>query len=387
MTNAGGDVSLLLLAVLTLLAMHTGFALRKVGKVSQQDRADSLGKALVVFAGSILFYAAFGYYLSYGFHVRTPVLTPVAGGKHNTIQFLVLLTFATAVPALVAGAVTRPVRLWAQLASTALIAGLIYPLFEQIVWGRRLYAQHVLMSSFGAEFHDFSGAVVVHVMGGWLALVAAMVIGQRPAGYQQESEAGSILWVLGSWLLTLAWLAAMVLNSHRPQAFVQVVAVNGLSAIVGGVLGSLAAARGELRAVFTGALAGVIAICAGADVVNAAGALSIGAVAGALVIAGGAVAKHYWTVASETDVWALHVISGTWGSLAAAVFAHAALGGRGGISFIVQLIGVLGGTGLAIVAGFAMYGFLNRMNLLRLATSSAGDAAGAAHASSHKADD
>ena len=298
MTSAGGDVSLLVLAVLTLLAMQTGFALRAVGKVSQQDRADSLGTALVVFAVSTLFYAVVGYYLSYGFHVRTPVLTPVAGGKHDTIQFLVLLTFATAVPALVAGAVTRPVRLWAQLASTALIAGLIYPLFEQIVWGRRLYAQHVLMSSFGAEFHDFSGAVVVHVMGGWLALVAAMVIGQRPAGYQQESEAGSILWVLGSWLLTLAWLAAMVLNSHRPQAFVQVVAVNGLSAIVGGVLGSLAAARGELRAVFTGALAGVIAICAGADVVNAAGALSIGAVAGALVIAGGAVAKHYWTVAS-----------------------------------------------------------------------------------------
>jgi Amt family ammonium transporter len=387
MTKAGGDVSLLLLAVLTLLAMQTGFALREVGKVSQQDQAGSLGKALVVFAVSTVFYAAFGYYLSYGFHVRTPVLTPVAGGKHDTIQFLVLLTFATAVPALVAGAVTRPIRLWAQLASTALIAGIIYPLFEQIVWGRRLYAQHVLMSSFGAEFHDFSGAVVVHVMGGWLALVAAMVIGQRPGGYQQGREAGSTLWVLGSWLLTVAWLAAMVLNSHRPQAFVQVVAVNGLSAIVGGVLGSLAAARGELRAVFTGALAGVIAICASADVVNAAGALSIGAVAGALVIAGAAIAKRYWPIAAETDVWVLHAIPGTWGSLAAAVFAHAALGGRGGISFTAQLIGVLGGTGLAIVAGFVMYGFLNRMNLLHLATSSDGSTAGVAHASSHRADD
>jgi Amt family ammonium transporter len=110
-------------------------------------------------------------------------------------------------------------------------------------------------------------------------------------------------------------------------------------------------------------------------------------VAGALVIAGGTVAKHYWTVAAETDAWALHAIPGTWGSLAAAVFAHAALGGRGGVSFIAQLIGVLGGTGLAIVAGFAMYGFLNRMNLLHLATSSGGSAAGAAHASSHRADD
>lgn len=387
MIKASGDVSLLLLAALTLLAMQTGFALREVGKMSQQHRADSLGKALALFAVSAVAYAAFGYYLSYGFHVRTPVLAPVAGGKHDTIQFLVLLTFATAVPAIVAGAMTRPVRLWPQLVSTALIAGLIYPLFEQIVWGRRLYAQHILMSSFGAEFHDFSGAALVHVMGGWLALVAVMVLGQRPGGYQRGREAGSTLWGLGSWLLTLAWLAAMVLNSHQPQAFAQVVAINGLSAIVGGVLGALVAARGEARAVFAGALAGVVAICAGADVVNAAGALSIGAVAGALVIAGAAMCKHYWPVAAETGVWALHAIPGTWGSLAAAVFAHAALGGRGGVSFIAQLIGVLGSTGLAIIAGFVIYGFLNRMKLLHLDMSSGGNATVAAHASSHRADD
>jgi ammonium transporter, Amt family len=378
MTKAGGDLTLLLLAVLTLLVMQTGFALRGVGKLSQQDQADGLGKALLLFAVSAIAYTAFGYYLSYGFHVRTPVLAPVAGGRHNVIQFLVLLTLATAVPAIVAGAVTRRARFWPQLASTALIAGVIYPLFEQIAWGRRLYAQHVLTSSFGAEFHDFSGAVLVHVMGGWLALVAAMVLGRRPGGNEQGNEARSPLWLLGSWLLTLAWLAVVVLNSYRPQAFAQVVAVNSLSAIVGGVLGALAAARGQPRAVFTGALAGVIAICAGADVVNVGGALSIGAVAGALVIAGAAVCKDYWPV-DETDIWTLHAISGTWGSLAVAVFAQAALGGRGGISFIAQLIGVLGGTGLAIVAGFVIYGFLNRMKLLQLDTPSGVKAAAHAH--------
>jgi Amt family ammonium transporter len=387
MTKAGGDLTLLLLAALTLLVMHTGFALRQAGNVGEQDQADCLAKTLLLLAVSAIAYAAFGYYLSYGFQVRTPVLAPVAGGKHDIIQFLVLVTFATAVPAIVAGGVVQRARFWPQLASTALIAGVIYPLFEQIVWGRRLYAQHVLMSSFGAEFHDFSGAVLVHVMGGWLALVAAMLLGQRPGGYKHESETSSTLCVLGSWLLVLAWFASTVLNSYRPQAFAQAVAMNGLSAIIGGVLGGVAAARGERRAAFTGALAGVIAICAGADAVNAGGALIIGAIAGALVVAGAAICKHYWPAGDEAGVWALHAIAGTWGSLAAAVFAHAALGGRGGISFMAQLIGVLGGTGLAIVAGFVIYGFLNRMDLLRVGVSSKTNGAATARARSHPIDD
>lgn len=387
MIKAGGDFTLLLLAVLTLLVMQTGFALRQAGSVGKQDQADCLGKTLLLFAVSAIAYAAFGYYLSYGFQVRTPVLTPVAGGKHDIIQFLVLVTFAAAVPAIVTGGVVQRARFWPQLASTALIAGVIYPLFEQVVWGRRLYAQHVLMSSFGAEFHDFSGAVLVHVMGGWLTLVAAMLLGQRPGGYKQESGTSSTLWVLGSWLLVLAWLATTVLNSYRPQAFAQAVAMNGLSAIVGGVLGAVAAARGQQRAAFTGALAGVIAICAGADAVNAGGALTIGAVAGALVVAGAAICKHYWPVGDEAGVWALHAIAGTWGSLATAVFAHAALGGRGGISFMAQLIGVLGGTGLAIVAGFVIYGLLNRMDLLRVGVPSGTNAAAMARARSHPVDD
>lgn len=386
MTKASSDLTLLLLAALTLLVMQTGFALREAGNVSKQDQADYLGKALLFFAVSVIAYTLFGYYLSYGFHVRTPVLAPVAGGKHDIIQFLVLVTLAAAVPAIVAGGVAQRARFWPQLVSTALLAGVIYPLFEQIVWGRRLYAQHVLMSSFGAEFHDFSGAVLVHVMGGWLALVAAMLLGQRPGGYGQESETRSTLWVSGSWLLVLAWLAIIVLSSYRAQAFAQAVAMNGLSALVGGILGALAVARGQSNAAFTGALAGVIAICAGADVVNAAGALTIGAVAGALVLAGTAICKHYWPVDDAAGIWALHAIAGTWGSLATAVFAHAALGGRGGISFMAQLIGVLGGTGLAIVAGFVIYGFLNRIHLLRAGTPSGGNAAGAARAS-HRSDD
>jgi Amt family ammonium transporter len=375
--RAGGDLSLLVLATLILLVMQSGFAVRAADHAPKQDRVDALAKVLLFFAVSSVAYAVFGYYLSYGFHVRTPVLAPVAGGKHNLIQFLLLLTLATAVPAIVAGAVAQRARFWPQLVSAAVIAGVIYPWLEQIVWGRRLYAQHVLMSSFGAEFHDFSGAVLVHVMGGWLALVAVMLLGPRPVGHRQASETGTTFSLLGSWLLTLAWLATIVLNSYRVQAFAEALTVNGLSAIIAGALGALAAARGELRGVHTGALAGLIAICAGADVVNAGGAFSIGAVAGALVIVGADMCKRYWHVDDGTAIWSLHAVAGTWGSLATGVFAHAAFGGRGGISFMAQLIGTLGGTGLAIVAGFVIYGFLNRMALLHVEPREAPSAAAA----------
>ncbi len=369
----GNELALLVAATLALLLTHVGYALRESGSVRSDSRAPAMLNVLALFAVSSMAYAALGYYVGYGFNVRAPVLVPAAGGRHSVTDFLLMLTLVTAVPAIVAGAVAERVRLWPQLLAAAAVAGLVYPFLERLVWARQLYAQHLLGSSFGAEFHDFSGGVLVHVVAGWLALVAAMLAGPRAGRFGVHGEAHALppssvpVLSLGTWVLMMAWLAVLLLNSGRWQVPPGVVAVNGLAALVGGVLGVLATGKQDTRLAHGGALAGLIAVSVAADLVHAGAAWFIGAVAGALFVLGRRLCESYWRVDDVVGAWPLHAVAGTWGGIASGIFAQPALGGLGGISFMAQLIGTLGGVGVAVVSGFVIYGSLNRWRWLRTA--------------------
>lgn len=375
--KTGGELALLFVGALALLLTHAGYALRECGSVRMESRVPAMLNILALFAVSGIAYAALGYYVGYGFNVRAPVLVPAAAGRHNVIDFLLMLALVTAVPAIVSGAVAERARLWPQLIAAVAVAGLVYPFLERLVWARQLYAQHLLVSSFGASFHDFSGTVLVHVMAGWLALVAAMFVGPRAGrfglhGEPQTLPPSSVPWLsLGTWVLMIAWLAVLILSAGRWQAPAAVVAVNGLTALLGGVLGVLITGRHDTRLAHGGALAGLIAVSVAADLVHTGAALFIGAVAGALLVLGTRICESYWRVDDVVGAWPLHGIAGAWGGIASGVFAQPALGGAGGISFMAQLMGTLGGIGLAVVSGFVIYGSLNRLHWLRAPDSSA----------------
>lgn len=369
--KTGSELMLLFIVTLALLLTHAGYALRESGSVRVESRVPAMLNVLALFAVSSIAYAALGYYVGYGFNVRAPVLVPAAGGRHSVSEFLLMLTLVTAVPAIVSGALAERVRLWSQLIAAAAVAGVVYPFLERLVWARQLYAQHLLGSSFGAEFHDFSGAVLVHVMAGWLALVAAMLVGPRAGRFGPHGEAQALppssvpVLSLGTWVLMIAWLAVLLVNAGRWQAPAAVVAVNGLAAVVGGVLGVLATGKHDTRLAHGGALAGLIAVSVAADLVHAGAALFIGAVAGVLLVMGTRLCESYWRVDDVVGAWPLHGVAGTWGGIASGIFSQPALGGAGGISFMAQLIGTLGGIGLAVVSGFVIYGSLNRSRWLR----------------------
>lgn len=388
--KAGSELALLFIGTLALLLTHAGYSLREAGSVRMESRMRAMLSVLALFAVSSIAYAALGYYVSYGFNVRAPALVPAAGGRHSTIEFLLMLTLVTTVPAIVSGAVTERVRLWPQLVAAAAVTGLVYPCLERLVWARQFYAQHLLGSSFGAEFHDFSGTVLVHVMAGWLALVAAMIVGPRAGRFGLHGEPQALppssvpMLSLGTWVLMMAWLAVLLLSAGRWQAPAAVVAVNGLTALVGGVLGVLVTGKHDTRLAHGGALAGLIAVSVAADLVHTGAALFIGAVAGALLVLGTRICESYWRVDDVVGAWPLHGVAGAWGGIASGVFAQPVLGGVGGISFMAQLIGTLGGIGLAIVSGFAIYGGLNRLHWLHdtdSGTAMAPDAGASAEAS------
>jgi Amt family ammonium transporter len=137
-------------------------------------------------------------------------------------------------------------------------------------------------------------------------------------------------------------------------------------AMVGGVLVALLISKNDPGFIHNGALAGLVAICAGSDKVHPLGALIIGGVAGVIFVKG-----FYWEqeklkIDDVLGVWPLHGISGTWGGIACGIFGQEALGGLGGVSVIGQIIGSVAAIVVAVVFGFAVYKMLDASFGLRL---------------------
>jgi Amt family ammonium transporter len=144
------------------------------------------------------------------------------------------------------------------------------------------------------------------------------------------------------------------------------VAVNSLMAMVGGTLAALWAGKNDPGFVHNGPLAGLVAICAGSDLMHPIGALLVGGVAGALFVVMFTLTQNRWKIDDVLGVWPLHGLCGAWGGIAAGIFGLKAFGGIGGVSFIAQLCGTLLGVGIAFAGGYAVYGALKKLVGIRL---------------------
>ncbi len=370
--KSGVDVLFVLMGAVLVLAMHAGFAFLELGTVRKKNQVNALMKILTDFCVSAIAYFFVGYTVAYGvsFFSGAPQLAVSDG--YGLVKFFFLLTFAAAVPAIVSGGIAERARFWPQLMATAIIVGLIYPFFEGIAWGDRYGVQLLIESSFGAKFHDFAGSVVVHAVGGWIALGAVMLLGPRRGRFTKDGHVISIppsnipFLALGSWILVVGWFGFNVMSAQSLDKVNGLVAVNSLMALVGGVLGALVVGKNDPGFVHNGALAGLVAICAGSDVVHPIGALAIGAIAGMLFVYAFTVSQFRWKIDDVLGVWSLHGLCGAWGGIACGIFGQKALGGMGGVSFMAQLIGTIGGVGFALTGGLAVYGVLKKLVGIRL---------------------
>jgi Amt family ammonium transporter len=229
-----------------------------------------------------------------------------------------------------------------------------------------------LNASYGAKFHDFAGSVVVHAMGGWIALAAVMLLGARNGRYSKDGRLHAYppsnipFLALGAWILTVGWFGFNVMSAQAIQGISGLVAVNSLMALVGGTLAALVVGKNDPGFVHNGPLAGLVAVCAGSDVMHPLGALATGVVAGALFVWAFNLTQNRLKIDDVLGVWPLHGLCGAWGGIAAGIFGTTALGGLGGISFMSQLLGTGLGVLIAVVGGALVYGILKMLVGIRL---------------------
>ena len=366
------DTLFVLLGAIMVLAMHAGFAFLEVGTVRHKNQVNALVKIISDFSVSTIAYFFIGYYIAYqtDFFDAAPLLSEASG--YELVKFFFLLTFAAAIPAIVSGGIAERARFYPQLAATFALVALVYPFFEGVVWNGMYGVQDRLTAAFGAPFSDFAGSVVVHAMGGWIALAAVLWLGPRRGRYGKGGEIyahppSSIPFLaLGAWILTVGWFGFNVMSAQEVGGISGLVAVNSLMAMVGGVLAALFVGRNDPGFVHNGPLAGLVAVCAGSNLMHPLGALVTGLVAGALFVWTFTLVQNKWRIDDVLGVWPLHGLCGAWGGIAAGIFGLEALGGMGGVTFMSQLVGTLMGVLVGFVGGAVVYGVLKLAVGIRL---------------------
>jgi ammonium transporter, Amt family len=368
----GSDALFILLGAIMVLAMHSGFAFLELGTVRKKNQVNALVKILVDFSVSTIAYFFVGYSVAYGVQFFSGAETLAAKNGYDLVKFFFLLTFAAAVPAIISGGIAERARFGPQLIATAVIVGLVYPLFEGVAWNGAFGVQAWLKATTGAELHDFAGSIVVHAVGGWLALPAVLLLGARSNRYRKDGAISahppsSIPFLaLGAWVLAVGWFGFNVMSAQTIDKISGLVAVNSLMAMVGGTLVAALLGRNDPGFVYNGPLAGLVAVCAGSDLMHPIGALATGGVAGAIFVSMFTLTQNKWKIDDVLGVWPLHGLCGAWGGIACGIFGSTAFAGLGGVSFMGQLIGTLLGVAWALVAGFAVYGALKAVMGLRL---------------------
>jgi len=366
------DVLFVLLGAIMVLAMHAGFAFLEVGTVRKKNQTNALVKIMVDFSVSTVAYFFIGYSIAHGISFFNGAEVLAAKNGLELVKFFFLLTFAAAIPAIISGGIAERAKFNPQIAATFLLVGFVYPFFEGIAWSGHYGIQEWLKLTFGAPFRDFAGSVVVHAMGGWIAVVAVVLLGARRGRYGKDGRLHAYppsnipFLALGAWILTVGWFGFNVMSAQSIQGISGLVAVNSLMALVGGTLAALILGKNDPGFVHNGPLAGLVAVCAGSDIMHPLGALLTGAIAGVIFVLTFTLTQNRWKIDDVLGVWPLHGLCGAWGGIAAGIFGTKALGGLGGVSLTSQLIGTGLGILVAVTGSFIVYAALKKLVGIRL---------------------
>ncbi len=383
--HPGAEVFFLLMGAILVFAMHGGFAFLEVGTVRHKNQVNALVKIIVDFAISTVAYFFIGYGIAYGigFLKSADVISGMVATSNPSygpqgfalVRFFFLCTFAAAVPAIVSGGIAERAKFWPQCLATAVLVGVAYPLLEGVVWNENYgWQANFFEKVLGAKFHDFAGSIVVHAFGGWVGLSAVRRLGARIGRYGKDGRSmgippSSLPWLaMGSWMLCVGWFGFNVMSAQSLKGISGLVAINSLMAMVGGILAALFAGKNDPGYVHNGALAGLVAVCAGSDVMHPVGALATGVVAGVLFVQMYQLEANDWKIDDVLGVWPLHGLCGLWGGIACGIFGLKSLGGMGGVTFQSQLIGSFFGAAFGLIVGYVLYGVIHAAYGLRMTT-------------------
>jgi len=361
----------LLIGAIMVFAMHAGFAFLEVGTVRHKNQVNALVKIITDFAVSCIAYFFVGYWIAYDVTFFSSAQELADNNGYDLVKFFFLMTFAAAIPAIISGGIAERAKFYPFLIASALIVAVVYPFFEGLIWNGNYGFQAWLRQATGSSFHDFAGSVVVHGMGGWLALVGVYFLGLRK-GREKDNRLIAFapsnipFLALGTWILCIGWFGFNVMSAQSMDGISGLVAMNSLMAMVGGILAALWFGKNDPGFIHNGPLAGLVAVCAGSDVMHPIGSLFVGLIAGWIFVKLFTVMQQTKKIDDVLGVWPLHGVCGAWGGIAAGIFGLESLGGLGGVSFIAQVIGTVAGIVVALVGGLVVYGLLNKVTNIRL---------------------
>lgn len=378
------DTLWILIASALVFFMQAGFALIEAGFTRQKNTVNIMTKNIIDFAlGSLLFWFI-GFSLMFGADIAgligTPSLFFMKGweGDVPALAFLIFQTvFAATAATIVSGAMAERTEFKAYFFYSIAITAVIYPISGHWVWGGGW------LSQLSTPFHDFAGSTVVHSVGAWVALMGAIALGPRIGKYNGKKVnaipgQNMTYGALGVFILWLGWfgfnpgsqLAAS--GSENAHAIAHIFVTTNLAAAAGTVAALVVSwlrfGKPALSLALNGALAGLVAITAGCDIVSPAGAVVIGLLAGTLLVFSVTFFDHILRIDDPVGAISVHGINGAFGTLMVGLLAtEGGLLYGGGFSLLLsQLIGVFSVAAWAMGLGFILFKILKATVGLRV---------------------
>ncbi len=351
------DTLWLLLCSCLVFLMQAGFMCLESGMTRSKNSINVAAKNLADFGVSVLLYWAVGYGIMCGvsqsgwFGINHYFVNLDTASR--AAFFLFKAMFCSTAITILSGAVAERMKFGAHLLTVTLVSSLIYPLFGHWVWSQS--ETGVFVGQLGQlGFIDFAGSTVVHSIGAWVSLAALFIIGPRLGRFSASQTDITIqgsnlpLSVLGTFLLWFGWLgfnggSTMVLNHQVPLIMVNTILAGGAGMIVAGILSWTRNKVPRVEILINGSLAGLVAICAACNVVNAPIAVVIGGTGAAVMVFTEKVLQR-WQIDDAVGAVAVHGGAGAWGTLSVGLFAPLDLLGTGLNRYqqiLVQLLGIL----------------------------------------------
>ena len=358
----------MLVATFLVFVMHLGFASLEAGMTRAKNTVNILFKNTAIISIGILTYALVGFNLMYPEEFSIGLFFGFAGFGIGELydgvyiddgvqaytywtDFIFQAMFAATAATIVSGAVAERIKLHSFLIVTTLYVAFIYPWLGSWQWGGGWLDDR--------GFYDFAGSTLVHSVGGWAALAGVILLGPRLGKYVNGSSKPIMghnmpLATIGVFLLWLGWFGfngGSVLSADPEM--VSFVFVTTAIAASAGVIGAMMLSwiiqkKPDLTMALNGALAGLVGITAGADVVSVTSAVIIGLIAGFIVVLS-VIGLDRAKLDDPVGAISVHLTCGIWGTLAVGIFSSE-------FSFVTQLIGVVAYGVVAFISALIIFG-------------------------------
>ncbi len=368
----------MLVSTFLVFIMHLGFASLETGLTQSKNTVNILFKNVSIIAIGILTYALCGFNLMYpgdfngyfgfaGFGISSPDgaagLIDYAGGAYTYYtDFIFQAMFAATAATIVSGAVAERIKLPSFLVFSTIYVAIIYPIAGSWKWGGGWLHQ--------MGFYDFAGSTLVHSVGGWAALVGAIILGPRLGKYAKDGSIKPIrghnlpLASIGVFLLWFGWYGfngGSVLSAD--PGGVSLVFVTTTLAGAAGIIGAMVASwsiskKPDLSMILNGSLAGLVGITAGADVISPINSIIVGFIAGLIVVVA-VIQLDKAKIDDPVGAISVHLVCGIWGTLAVGIFSSSH-------SIVTQLIGVLAYGVFCLVSSLGLFSVIKSLMGLRV---------------------